>query len=90
MNWLARSTIHLPFDCDVKWLSTLRPIQQASVSEVLLFIERERLFCLGCGFVDDMLLASVLMTPDAQLWTLDKRLDALAERFGVAHRPSVH
>jgi predicted nucleic acid-binding protein len=71
-------------------LGTLQPIQQASMREVLAFIERERLYGLGCGLVDMVLLASVLMTPGVQLWTLDKRLAALAERFGVAHRPNVH
>ena len=68
-------------------LGTLQPIQQASMGEVLAFIDRENLYGLGCGFVDMVLLASVLMTPGVQLWTLDKRLDALAERMGVAHRP---
>ena len=71
-------------------LGALQPIQQASMTEVLAFIDRENLYGLGCGWVDMVLLASVLMTPGVQLWTLDKRLDALAERFGVAHRPNVH
>jgi hypothetical protein len=34
-----------------------------------------------------MLLASTLMTPGVELWTLDKRLCNLSERFGVMHRP---
>jgi hypothetical protein len=37
-----------------------------------------------------MLLCSTLLTPSAQLWTLDKRLSALAERFGVMHTPAPH
>ncbi len=45
---------------------------------------------LGCGLVDISLLASTLITPGAELWTLDKRLDELAERFGVAHLPTLH
>ena len=52
--------------------------------EAMTFIERERLFGLGCGLVDVLLLASTLMTPGVELWTLDKRLCALAERFGVS------
>ena len=67
-------------------LNTLQPSQQASVREVLDFIERERLFGLGCGLVD-LLLASTLMTPGVDLWTLDQRLCALADRFGVMFRP---
>ncbi|RZL32604.1 MAG: VapC toxin family PIN domain ribonuclease, partial [Rubrivivax sp.] len=35
-------------------------------------------------------LASTLLTPGAELWTLDKRLAAMAERAGVLHRPAVH
>ena len=55
------------------------------------FIESQRLFGLGCVLVDLLLLlASTLMTPGAELWTLDKRLGALAERFGVTPRPTLH
>lgn len=71
-------------------LQRLQPTQQASIREVMVFVEQEQLFGLGCGLVDLSLLASTLMTPGASLWTLDRRLAALAERFGVAHRPAVH
>lgn len=71
-------------------LARLPSTQQASLQEVLAFIEREQLFGLGCGFVDITLLASTLLTPGAELWTLDKRLAALAERAGVLHRPALH
>ena len=70
-------------------LDSLQHSQQASVREALAFIERERLFGLGCGLVDILLLTSTLMTPGAEIWTLDKRLRALAERFEVAHRPAL-
>ncbi|MCA3158783.1 MAG: VapC toxin family PIN domain ribonuclease [Burkholderiales bacterium] len=71
-------------------ISLLQPCNQASSSEVMEFIEREGLYGLGCGLVDISLLASTLITPGAELWTLDKRLDELAERFGVAHLPTLH
>ena len=71
-------------------LNGLQQAQQVSVREVLEFIERERLFGLGYGLVDLLLLASTLMTPGVELWTIDKRLSALAERFGVPHRPIMH
>ncbi|MCO5121605.1 MAG: PIN domain-containing protein [Burkholderiaceae bacterium] len=71
-------------------LNALQPSRQASVPEVMDFVERERLFGLGCGLVDLMLLASTLMTPGAELWTLDRRLRALADRFGVMYRPGPH
>lgn len=60
---------------------------QASLEEVREFIEREKLYGLGCGLVDMVLLASTLITPNASLWTLDKRLTALGGRFGVAYQP---
>lgn len=69
-------------------LQALQVVRQASVREAMEFVERERLFGLGCGLVDVMLLASALMTPVTALWTLDKRLSALAHRFGVMHRSS--
>lgn len=67
-------------------MSRLRQAAQANTTEVLAFIEREQLFGLGCGAVDLTLLASTLMTPGAKLWTLDRRLEALAQRLGVAAR----
>jgi len=36
------------------------------------------------------LLASVLLTPDTLLWTLDKKLAALASRLGVAFSATSH
>jgi hypothetical protein len=54
------------------------------------FVEREKLYGLGCGLVDMALLASALMTPGAMLWTLDRRLAGLAERFGVAYPVTPH
>jgi len=48
--------------------------------------KREQFQDLGCEAVDMSLLASVLLTPDTLLWTVDKNLDALATRLGVAFR----
>ena len=71
-------------------IDTLAQANQATAAEVRALIERESLFGLGCGLVDLTLLASVLITPGATLWTLDKRLASLAERFGVCFFASVH
>ena len=71
-------------------LDGLQKTQQATMQEVMAFIEREKLFGLGCGWVDMVLLASTLMTPGVELWTLDKRLQTLAGRFGVMHQPALH
>ena len=71
-------------------MGRLQQTQQAGLREVMDFVDREKLYGLGCGFIDMVLLASTLMTPGAELWTLDKRLLALAERFNVMHRPTLH
>lgn len=71
-------------------LADLRPVQQASLREVMEFIEREKIYGIGCGLIDLILLASALMTPSIELWTLDKRLSKLAQRFGVLHEPTLH
>ena len=71
-------------------ISLLQQCKQASLSEVMEFIEREKLYGLGCGLVDIALLASTLMTSGTELWTFDQRLAELATRFGVAHNPALH
>ncbi len=71
-------------------LAALQQSQQASLSEVMDFIEREKLYGQGCGIVDMILLASTLITPGAELWTLDKRLSSLSEKFGVMYYPRLH
>ncbi|EBA00406.1 type II toxin-antitoxin system VapC family toxin [Marinobacter sp. ELB17] len=64
-------------------IGLLEPAKQASLAEVRTLIEQEKLYGLGCGLVDIVLLASTLITPSAQLWTFDKRLERLAERFDI-------
>ena len=71
-------------------IDLLQSANQASLREVRVFIEREKLFGLGCGLVDFTLLASTLITPGALLWTLDKRLAGVATRFGCAFISPVH
>ncbi|WP_256080759.1 type II toxin-antitoxin system VapC family toxin [Massilia sp. YIM B04103] len=68
-------------------LDLLQQAQRASFHEVQVFIEREKLYGLGCGLVDLFLLMSTLLTPGVQLWTLDKRLTIQAKRFQVLYRP---
>lgn len=64
-------------------IGLLEPADQASIAEVRILIEQEKLYGLGCGLVDIVLLASTLITPSARLWTFDKRLERLAERFDI-------
>lgn len=70
-------------------LALLAQARQATLAEVLALVERERLYGVGCGLIDLSLLASTRITPGATLWTLDKRLSDLAQRFGVLHQPRV-
>lgn len=71
-------------------IAMLPQARQANLDEVRELIEREQLFGLGCGLVDLALLTSALLTPGSQLWTQDKRLLQLAQRFHVAYQPARH
>lgn len=65
-------------------LKMLRQAKVATTEEVLSLIETGRLYDTGCGAVDVALLASVLLTANARLWTADRNLEALAARLDVA------
>jgi predicted nucleic acid-binding protein len=70
-------------------LQDLRDLPKAVVAddeEVIRFVEERRLFGLGLGYLDVHLLVSVRLTPEASLWTRDKRLAAAAERLSLAAR----
>jgi len=71
-------------------LKGLRQAVVATTDETLSLIERQQFQGSGCGAVDMALLASVLLTPDALLWTADKKLDTLAARLGVAFAAARH
>jgi len=87
---IACGTPPAPRAQTLDYLGLLQPCQQTSLTEVMAFIEREKLYGLGCGLVDMALLASTLITPGAELWTLDKRLAGLAGRFAVAYQAKLH
>lgn len=68
-------------------LGALRGLPRAVAAtdeEVLAFVAREALHGLGIGYADAHLLASVRLTPDAALWTRDRRLRDVAARMGLA------
>ena len=48
-------------------------------------VEGLRLFGRGCGPIDMSLLASVLPSDQARLWTLDQRLEQVAGELGLAY-----
>jgi predicted nucleic acid-binding protein len=69
-------------------LDDLRELPTAVIatdSEVLGFIERNRLFGLGIGYVDAHLMTAVRLTPGAVLLTRDVRLAATVEQLSAAH-----
>ncbi|MFM2057448.1 MAG: hypothetical protein RLY71_1833 [Pseudomonadota bacterium] len=61
----------------------------ATHEELLGLIERRALHGRGVGFVDMSLLASALLGERTRVWTLDKRLDAMAAELGCAYRPAL-
>jgi predicted nucleic acid-binding protein len=68
-------------------LDALRNLPQALVAgddEVMIFIERERLFSTGIGYVDAHLLTAARLTPGALIWTKDRRLRDASERMKVS------
>jgi hypothetical protein len=68
----------------LSYLDDLPKATLADNSEVRNFVERERLYELGVGYVDAHLLASARLTPEAALWTVDRRLAEAALRLGLA------
>lgn len=64
-------------------LAALPSTVVATGEETLHFIDQRRLMGRGIGWVDVHLLASVMMTEAAQLWTRDKRLGAIAAELRI-------
>lgn len=87
---LACGTPPAPRQQTLSDLGLLRGCAQVTHAELLDFIEREKLYGLGCGLVDLSLLAATLLTPNTRLWTLDRRLAVLATRLAVGYQPRLH
>jgi predicted nucleic acid-binding protein len=85
---LACGTPPAPRSRTLADIATLPQARQATLDEVRGFIEREKLYGLGCGVVDLALLASTLLTPGSRMWSLDRRLTQLAQRFDIAFLPA--
>lgn len=66
-------------------LLALPEILPATDDEVMHFINTNRLYGRGIGYIDAHLLASVRLVPGSRIWTRDKRLDALAREMNIAH-----
>ena len=85
---LACGTPPAPRSRTLTDIATLPQARQATLDEVRDFIEREKLYGLGCGVVDLALLASTLLTPGSRLWSLNRRLLELTQWFDLAFRPA--
>jgi predicted nucleic acid-binding protein len=69
-------------------ISLLRGLPQAVVAdedEVLRLVDREGLYGAGIGYVDAQLLAATRLTPDARLWTRDRRLATVTAQLELDH-----
>ena len=87
---IACGTPPAPRERTIGDIKKLRQAVVATTDETLALIDKERVHDSGCGAIDMALLASTLLTPGTLLWTLDKELDALASRLGVAFRADSH
>jgi predicted nucleic acid-binding protein len=65
-------------------LEMLSQVKVANLREVRSLIEAHNLHSKGIGLIDVHLIASTLLTQSTQLWTRDKRLQAVAEEIGIA------
>ena len=69
----------------LRLLDDLPQATVATAAEVRELVERHKLFSLGIGYVDAQLLAATMLSADAALWTRDRRLQAPAQRLGLAY-----
>jgi predicted nucleic acid-binding protein len=65
-------------------LSDLPQATLASDDEVLMLIERGKLYGIGIGYVDAHLLAAARLTAGTLIWTRDRRLRQASARLGLS------
>jgi len=70
-------------------LASLPQATVATPAEVMVLIERHKLYGVGIGYVDAQLLAAIKLTPGATLWTTDRRLVAVSSRLGHTFDPEI-
>jgi len=74
-------------------LDALQNLPEASIAtdqEVLRFIAQHALSGRGIGYIDAHLLAATALTEGTKLWTLDRRLDALAHELELGYVLAAH
>lgn len=68
-------------------METFGDLPQAKVAtpdEVLVLIDRHRLYGRGIGYVDAHLIASTLLMTETRVWSRDRRLMTIAGELGIA------
>ena len=68
-------------------LEDMLQAEVATHAEVMSLIANHDLHGLGVGYVDAHLLASARLVPGTLVWTRDKRLAAVCDRFGLSFQP---
>lgn len=71
-------------DAILDTLNNMQSVKIAKDEETIRFINQNKLYGLGIGYIDAHLLTSVRLTPGTLLWTKDKRLHAAANRLEMS------
>lgn len=66
----------------LRLLGDLPRVKECSDEEVMYFVEERKLYGKGIGYFDSAILCSAIVS-ETPLWTLDKRLDGLAEALSI-------
>ena len=69
-------------------LADLPSANVAAEDEVFRFIDENKLYGSGIGYIDAHLLAAVRLTPGTSIWTKDRRLLSVAKKLSLAARLS--
>ncbi|NOX65936.1 MAG: PIN domain-containing protein [Chlorobi bacterium] len=69
----------------IELLQNILYVPKVTIDEYLFFINKNRLFGKGIGFVDIHLLASAKLS-GIPIWTLDKRLKEVASILGISYK----
>lgn len=64
-------------------LGRLRPLPVLTHDELLALVDKRQLWGQGLSAVDAHLIGAVLLTPEARLWTRDRRLRRVAGELAI-------
>ena len=72
------------YDAVIEAMTILRAAPVAADEDVRFMINQHAIMGTGIGYVDAHILASAKLVPGSSIWTRNKRLNAVAQRLGVA------